>query len=354
MSISELPSQAEDRWISFINTFWVRHRNYVPKIHAYISYGSNRHVHILGRVILGSKNPPSSKLRRGLRTFFTAQVPNIKVKVTFADTGNEYILVTDRGGYFDKTIDVDLESKWHDLTFEFVEDYLPQPNHIDAPKVKLSSFNEQVAGKLLCISDNEKSYGIISDIDDTILVSHVTHAPLAMFMILLSNPHKRRAVKGMREVFYYLQELYPDIFTFFISAAPWNIFLSIRRFILSNGYPLGPLLLRDLGPSQNKLVVTTKEHKIETINNLIRDFPHTKWIMIGDDGQLDPQIYWDFAKKFENNIEMIIIRQMGDTKNLAQKSSEKLKQMSEDIKNIKVVYGHDGFDIIDKLKASNQ
>ena len=148
----------------------------------------------------------------------------------------------------------------------------------------------EVSASLFTIPSSAK-VGIISDVDDTVMV---TQAPIlwkAAYNLLFLNPKKRNSVPGMSVLFTKLQDMFPDAPFFYLSTSPWNVEGSIRHFISYHGFPEGPLLLRDLDPRPKTFVPSGPQHKLEFAEQLMADFPDMRFILIGDDGQKDPTTY---------------------------------------------------------------
>jgi phosphatidate phosphatase APP1 len=332
--LSHKVARLEDKWVQFVNTVWVNKRGYIPKVHPYISYGSTSRIRILARVLLFTSRPKHSVVRRGLRALLTAQVPNVRLKITI-DNVCEKVIRTDRGGYLDHYIDAKLEPGWHTIRYEFVDDLLG---------LELERFQNVFEGKLLVAKD-KSGVGLISDIDDTIMISHVPQIALAVWMVLASNPHKRKPVRGMQELYQFLSEKYPDLFTMYVSAAPWNLFPTLSKFVLSNGFPLGGFILRDLGPQDHVIIQSTEKHKLQTLPELFELFPKMKWILIGDDGQTDAKTYRKYALEYPEKILAILIRKMKASERFA---SAKFAFDLEDDDEVKVpmLYASDGFGLI--------
>lgn len=161
----------------------------------------------------------------------------------------------------------------------------------------------------LYIVSEKTQVGIISDIDDTILVSNIPDPIIATRNFLFTNPAKRRAVAAMAHFYQEIQNFYQgNVAFFYLSAAPWNVEPTLRRFIQVNNFPQGPLLLRDLDPRPKTFVPSSIEHKLEFCDQLMADFPNMKFILIGDNGQMDPQIYARVSKKYPDRVLAIGIR----------------------------------------------
>ncbi|MDR0950501.1 MAG: DUF2183 domain-containing protein [Candidatus Ancillula sp.] len=359
-------SKIEDWWVRCMNSLFVKRRKYIPKITPYTCYGNQEEVKILCRVVLGNPKPKPSILHRGFRTLFTAQAPGVRVKIRLGEVEKEF--VTDRGGYVNEwvkieSVDKKLKKGWHDIEFELAEDYelprkfIPEKNRsVDYDKQKciipVEKFHDIKTSKILIIGKKQKM-GIISDLDDTVLVSQVPKIFMAMWTVLGSSPHKRKHVPGMPELFDKLREKFPNIATFFLSATPWNFFPATRKFLAKHNFPFAPLILRDLGPNSQGKFEHADTVKNAAIDELFSKFPNMKWILIGDDGQKDPMIYRRTAKMYPGKIVAIFIRQMSVGEKLVDASTW-FNFDNEKNSYVPIFYSADGFGLsraIENLEA---
>ena len=83
----------------------------------------------------------------------------------------------------------------------------------------------------------------------------------------------------------------------YLSTGAWNTAPSLTRFLRRNGYPPGPMLLTDWGPTHTGWFRSGQDHKRSALARLARELPHVKWLLVGDDGQNDPKIYTEFATR---------------------------------------------------------
>jgi phosphatidate phosphatase APP1 len=75
-------------------------------------------------------------------------------------------------------------------------------------------------------------------------------------------------------------------------------------------FPPGSLLLTDWGPTHDRWFRSGKAHKSENLLRLAREFPHVKWMLIGDDGQHDDDLYTAFTSEFPGHVSAVAIRQL--------------------------------------------
>ena len=82
------------------------------------------------------------------------------------------------------------------------------------------------------------------------------------------------------------------------------------RAAVRNGYPRGTFLLTDWGPTPDRWFRSGTQHKVQSLRRLAHEFPEMQWILIGDDGQRDPDIYNGFAVRYPQNVAAIMIRNL--------------------------------------------
>jgi phosphatidate phosphatase APP1 len=105
----------------------------------------------------------------------------------------------------------------------------------------------------------------------------------------------------------------PGAPVFYISTGAWNVAPTLARFLSRHLYPAGPLLLTDWGPTADRLFRSGQEHKRTTLARLATEFPDIKWLLIGDDGQHDQEIYSEFAHDHPGNVAAVAIRRLSPT-----------------------------------------
>ena len=202
-------------------------------------------------------------------------------------------------------------------------------------------------GELFLPSANA-DYGIISDIDDTVLQTHVTSRfrLKMLYATFVQNAHQRLPMEGVVELFNAFvgggdgRQTNP---IFYVSSSPWNIYDLLAQFMELQGLPKGPILLRDYGirPSGPFL-----SHKTETISHILKTFPDLPFIMLGDTASKDADYYLELAKQFPGRIKAIYIRQTRDTKN-----ARRMARLIEEHSDIDAIMVHSSSEIIEHAKA---
>ena len=99
---------------------------------------------------------------------------------------------------------------------------------------------------------------------------------------------------------------------FYLSTSPWNLHEVLLEFIALRGFPFGPLLLTDWGPGRGNLFrIGAREHKLGLIGRILGEHPEMELLLVGDTGQLDPEIYATAAREHPGRIRAIYVRRTG-------------------------------------------
>jgi len=109
---------------------------------------------------------------------------------------------------------------------------------------------------------------------------------------------------------------HPDAPVIYLSTGAWNVAPTLTRFLSRNLYPPGPLLLTDWGPTTDRWFRSGQAHKRAALERLAAEFPDVRWLLIGDDGQHDQEIYGDFVASHPENVAAVAIRQLSPTQSV--------------------------------------
>ena len=151
---------------------------------------------------------------------------------------------------------------------------------------------------------------MVSDIDDTVIVT-VLPQPLVAFrnaFLLMRAPG--RPVAGMAELYADVAAAHPDVFVVYLSTGAWNTAGALGRFLHHHGFPRGPLLLTDWGPTTSAWFRSGREHKRAQLRRLLEELPDLTWLLVGDDGQHDPTTYAELAARAPDRVAAIAIREL--------------------------------------------
>ncbi len=311
----------------------LRTRGWRPRTIAHTGYGSPDMLRVLGRVVMSRHPLPTADAEadtpvtsgRGWRPYLTAPVAMIPVTVTI--NGIDHHTRADRGGYIDLAVpNHGLPAGWHQVTIR-ARASAPVPARV------------RIVGP-------DQTLGLISDIDDTVMVTFVPRPLIAVWNTFLRRSSARRAVPGMADFYRRLTRLAPDLPVFYLSTGAWNAVPTITEFLHASGFPAGPKLMTDWGPTNTGWFRSGREHKRRNLRRLHRDFPHVRWILVGDDGQHDPVIYREFAAEFPEAVAAIAIRQLSPSEQVLSHGTPGPGPGSEDdgeARSVPEVRGADGW-----------
>jgi phosphatidate phosphatase APP1 len=165
--------------------------------------------------------------------------------------------------------------------------------------------------------------------------------------MLFREPRHRKAVAGMAAFYMRLHRALPDAPFFYLSTSPWNVETALRHFIRAHGFPEGPLLLRDFDPRPKTFIPSGVQHKLEFCEQLMADFPDMRFILVGDDGQHDPQTYAEVAKKHPGRVIAIGIRQLEPKESILVRGHTAATPTPE--VNVPVFYGSTGANLMQTM-----
>ncbi|MGH8030360.1 MAG: App1 family protein [Arenimonas sp.] len=222
------------------------------------------------------------------------EVPGVTLKCEFL--GRTVEVVTDHEGYYNARIDV-APREWPDLWADAM--------------VAMTDGTLATLQPVLTVPASAR-IGVISDIDDTILESSILHWRTAAQPTFLHNARTRKPLAGVAALYHALQrgavgdQQNP---VFYVSSSPWNLVDLLEDFLDLNAIPPGPLLLQDLGLDEGKFISPRgHRHKLERTLELIATYPQLKFILCGDTGQADPQLYAEAVLKHPDRIAAVYIR----------------------------------------------
>ncbi|MEJ3403139.1 phosphatase domain-containing protein [Rathayibacter sp. YIM 133350] len=279
-----------------------RRHGRVPSIIPYTGYGSVDRVRVLCRVLLVKpvqppSDPPTAADRRrairreqlrGWRSFISSPVAFARVRIEI--DGHETEVVADRGGVVDIELDVSLTPGWHVAT--------------------LTTDDGRSSQAPVQVIPADCRFGVVSDVDDTVMVTMLPRPFLAGWNTFVLNEHARIPTPGMAVLMERLATAHPGAPVVYLSTGAWNVAPALTRFLSRNLYPSGPLLLTDWGPTHDRWFRSGRAHKHDNLQRLAREFPDVRWLLIGDDGQRDEEIYREFAAENPQRVAAVAIRQL--------------------------------------------
>ncbi len=248
-------------------------------------------VWLSGNVIKGSSIPQNGKSKLShfffvLRSYFKTPVRRAKIRARVGDT--DIYFTTDSKGHFSKVFKSALPV---DFTFYYEGEELRRSE--DYPV-------------LFPMSNSE--FEVISDLDDTVLVSHTASAFKRIRNILFLAPKKKKTVLF---TFHLMQEFKEKRFrVHYLSKSESNLYQVIADFIGYHELPKGALMLSP-HLKWNQLLKPNKgeDYKLNHLTELLKNLPGKKFILLGDDTQRDMEVYTQVIHKFKDQIRLVFIRQ---------------------------------------------
>ncbi len=206
-------------------------------------------------------------------------------------------VVSSTQGYVDVRLDSDLPPGWHDVEIEVAD-------------------NPPVVTQVRVVGP-ETTLGLVSDIDDTVIVTMLPRPLLAFRNTFLLRETDRAAVPGMAALYRDVVAVEPDVFVVYVSTGAWNVAGVLRRFLQRNDYPGGPLLMTDWGPSDEHWFRSGQEHKRTQLDRLFTELPQLSWLLVGDDGQHDVTLYAEAVERHPGRVLAVLIRELSTTEQVA-------------------------------------
>ncbi|MBC2933658.1 App1 family protein [Nocardioides sp. zg-1228] len=294
------------RWVVAAERAWDgarvrRRRSRTPehfRIDPYLGHGGTEGVVVRGRVLDNPRSPEAADgegvaaaVRRTVGNFLTDELPGVPLRVTVA--GEQVDAVTDDEGYFLARLSPApgaLTSPWTRGTVELAGDYrglTGQPSASVDVRVPAAGAR----------------FGVISDIDDTILQTGVQRVVRMVLHTLTGSELTRAPFPGAAGLYRDLAAGVNPVF--YVSSSPWNLHSFLVAFLRHHGFPLGPVLLRDLlGTSAGR------EQKHERIREVLDLHPDLRVVLLGDSGEHDPEIYADIVREHPDRVIAVYIREV--------------------------------------------
>jgi len=97
----------------------------------------------------------------------------------------------------------------------------------------------------------------------------------------------------------------------YVSASPWQLYEPLSAFIASNGFPAGTFHLKQFRVKDGSflgLFASPEPYKIAVIEELLARFPGRRFVLVGDSGERDPEIYGDLAGRHPSQVDQVLIR----------------------------------------------
>lgn len=292
---------------NWLQRWWKSRFRFVdyPFLLAYRGFGSPRKAYVQGHVCRGmALHRPRTKQSAWknfwalVKLYLVRTVPKAEVVLTFE--GQRYVTETNQRGFFEFTIVPGaMRPGWHTCHLEL--------------RSTLVEGQEVVEVETEVLIAEEFPFGLISDVDDTFLVSHVTKRTRKLYTLLTKNARTRRPVEGVVDFYRALTRVEhgrPNPM-FYVSSSEWNLYEFLVNFTKWNHLPKGVLQLKRIKNSPLDFLRSgfgSHEHKYDKMMKVLELFPDRQFILIGDNGQHDPQLYLRAVRQYRDQIKGVYIR----------------------------------------------
>jgi phosphatidate phosphatase APP1 len=280
----------------------------VLEIKSYHGHGTQERLFLSGRVVrhrgvreAGADTGRGANLLNTARRVLNVPVAGVGVQVTLQDRA--WAGETDEEGYFDLEVDLPeplpTDRVWHEVAVQMTGAHARNRGQTRA-----------TLRVLVPLPDAD--FGVISDIDDTVVRTDVTNWLQMVRIVLFTNAHTRLPFPHVDALYKALQAgptgrgMNP---VFYVSSGPWNFYDLLEEFFRAHGIPEGPIFLKDYDPSLKELLGGGHhEHKMGLISMLFATHPELPWVLIGDSGQEDAEIYREVVRENPGRVRAVYIR----------------------------------------------
>ena len=285
----------------------------------YRTYSNDQRLYVRGRALedqpvdLQEQQSTLRTLKNAYRVFKSDEIVGLDVTLTLPN-GFTRSMKTDHEGYFlfNETLDFSLTALADDEGYVDCTVSL-QADQVDKLKEQGRFLAQDFKTHTLIPADTA-TYGVISDIDDTIMHTGVTSflKLKVAWNTFFKGFDRRSPLEGASEFY---QQMHKGATgtdqnpIFYLSNSPWNLYTHLKKFLDFNAFPKGPILLRDFQtPWEKQPAKDALPHKQHELENILKTYPDLNFILIGDAGEHDADYYTDVSHKFPGRILAIYIR----------------------------------------------
>jgi len=276
--------------------------------------------------------PEDSKFRKAIIESTLESIYNLQVTQSTEKNFNQrtnLLLADNESG---KSIHIQFAGRSYAIPKSITNGHFKHELLIDENILKDAKIKNQLAYSVILPKTDHRVYtgqvnlikphgvSIISDIDDTIKISEVTERSQLLKHTFLQD---FKAVTGINKL--YQQWLTTDGALHFVSSSPWQLYTPLVNFIEKTGFPDADYHLKSFRFKDKTLLnlfAQSSETKPPQIIHLLKKYPFRKFILVGDSGELDPEIYAQIQQQFPEQIIQILIR------NVTNESPENLRFQS--------------------------
>ena len=269
----------------------------------YRGNGTNRELFLKGRVLeetgirhAGRDDTVWMNVLNMARRFASDEVAGARIRASFR--GSQVETTADAEGFFEVRFrpeePLDGTVRWHPVDLELLSPPSPGGGAVRS------------VGHVLV--PHGAGFGVISDLDDTVVRSNATSVLKMAWIVVRNNAHTRLPFEGVGAFYQALQRgkegnSFNPIF--YVSSSPWNIYDLLEDFLDVHGVPPGPLFLKDWSPT---VLGKHQDYKLGVIRGLLNTYQDLPFVLIGDSGEEDPEIYLQVIRENPGRIRAVYIR----------------------------------------------
>lgn len=286
--------------------------NHATTVKVYHGYGHQHNLVLYGHVLRGKplqrnrySNNLFTNIKQLIRLFFIRPIPNVNVMLQWQDQQLQSTTAADGFFKFEWQSINPVNAGWHTITVHLL-------NSDGQTTINTGE------GKIFVPYATQ--YGFISDIDDTVLISHSEKTGKKLRLLFTKNPTSRKPFADVVN-FYQLLSLAhtePSLLNpfFYVSSSEWNLYDDLNDFFKWNGLPKGAFLLNTIKKWYQlfKTGGTKNSGKLIRVVRILEAFPKQRFVLLGDNTQKDPAIYTAIANKYPDKIIAIYIRNISSKK----------------------------------------
>lgn len=284
------------------------------------SYSSDSKLYLRGRALEDEKIDLEksgwiSLLINSYKRLESDEIKYADLKVELPD-GRQIETKTDGHGYFKVEVNID-----NLRAFTNNEGWLTVILSYDTTSIKRTIINQNKFPAEVLIPSKTAQFGVISDIDDTILHTGVvsTLKWKLLYNTFFKSAKERVAIEGASHFYNLLhkgQSSNNSNPIFYVSHSPWNLYRYLDLFLTKNSFPKGPILLRSFETILRRKSHGEQSQKQKEIISLLEMYPNLSFILIGDSGEHDIDIYMEIATTYKGRIHAIYLRSVKHKKKM--------------------------------------
>ncbi|MFN8347130.1 MAG: phosphatase domain-containing protein [Spirosomataceae bacterium] len=286
----------------------------VATVKVYHGYGHKGDLVVYGHVLAGKPVSASkytdnmlSNIIHLAKLFFVKPISGVRVQLQWGEQSFYSTTETDGFFKFEWQSATSIEAGWHGVTI-----------HLLDASDRIAATGE---GKIFI--PHSTQYGFISDIDDTVLVSHSADTGKKLRVMFTKNPRSRKTFFDVVKFYQLLARTHtepevPNPF-FYVSGSEWNLYDDLNEFFKHNDLPKGAFLLNKIKKWYQLFQTGRTKHEGKWIRvaRILSVFPKQRFVLLGDNSQKDPEIYATIAHKYPDRIVAVYIRNISPEKETA-------------------------------------